>query len=549
MKQLVHAMFRLAIALAITSAMFAHSLTAVVDPVIRSPAESSQYEPVYAIWNEESASWVPPDARVLNVAGLPPEQFGLIKQFEKLETLQLGNRFDSPPLTVEALTEVAKLKGLKRIDASFIPAFQADWLQALAKCPDLEELNLESGVGRFADDPEISIASLGKIVKSTGLKALDITNCKFTGDFEALLAIANSLEHLAVTVGHSQFKLDAKQLASLGAASLSCLQLETGHVLDDSFFAALARNESLTALSLKGQRNVTPAQLKRLSEVEHLQTLVLDLSNGPLTDEHLIAVSEMSGLTALQIICGRAIDGRSGKPERWDKKVTVTPAGLGKLARLPKLATLDLGDFKAVSDESLALLAESSSIRVLDISKSNGWTAKGIAALSKLETLNELFLDGWGDYHDSPVNDEVLTALTQLKSLHILSLNFTVGVTPTGIAALGKMTSLLALHVTGCGWMNFEACDEISKLPKLRELLMYDVSGIDTECVKALSASPTIEVLGLYGCAALDKAALPHLEKFVALKLVDLRRTGLNAETLKDFIARMSERSVTVPHY
>ncbi len=160
--------------------------------------------------------------------------------------------------------------------------------------------------------------------------------------------------------------------------------------IDETSWKSLARQPSLQTICVRAEgQTFTPAGFKSLKDCKSLQRFLL-LETGPLTDEHLSAISACD---SLQLLAFR-MDGE------------ITPQGIGYLMGMPQLTKLGIS-FSKQTDT--ALLKE----------------------LAKLKQLEELTI------FDMVVTDEMIDPLVGMSNLKILEIHES-QLTPAGMQRLRK---------------------------------------------------------------------------------------------------------------
>jgi hypothetical protein len=138
-----------------------------------------------------------------------------------------------------------------------------------------------------------------------------------------------------------------------------------------------------------------------LAGVPHLRQLFL--KDTQTTDECLAAISRLHRLERLY--CWNAVQ--------------VTDAGLAHLRKLPKLKDVHLSNSQ-ITDESLGVFGDMVQMRALSLQQ-NAFTDRGLARLTKLNHLKEL----WIDMGPTDITDQGLAYLENLQTLEVLAIQDT----------------------------------------------------------------------------------------------------------------------------
>jgi Leucine-rich repeat (LRR) protein len=298
------------------------------------------------------------------------------------------------PLIREDMALLEKLPGLKLLTLDGIPEGENP-LAALAGLKQLQTLILE--------DVELPPGSLAPIAGLTKLESLDLED---TGVGDADLA------YVAGLTGLQHLDLEGCEVTDAGLVHLRELRKLGRLRLEDcpitgSGLANLAGLSELRSLNLEGMELETGlaaigtlTQLRELDlakstmsddEFAHLASLteleVLNLYGSELSDEVIPQLSALNKLKRLNLdgnLIGdpamETIGGLNALEDLSLQGTDVSDEGLLHLAKLPKLEALDLEDVGGITDRGLAALAESASLRRLDV-RNTQVTADGAAQL------------------------------------------------------------------------------------------------------------------------------------------------------------------------
>ena len=337
-------------------------------------------------------------------------------------------------ITDEGLRCLYDLKGLQRLkleDSLVSDAGRWQLHQELPHCeicppppPELPvKLVLESG--QTDKDLKTKIKELGK-----SLRLVDLHGSGISDEGLTFLKELKFLESL---------NLRETEVTEVGLAHLEGLESLVELLLDEDLAQAgtewaekelphcfVNKELDIPLLEASSDTALKAALDNQLVISEFRQgDLLLDLSNGDVSDEGMKFVAKLSNMTKL------CLDG-----------TRVTDAGLEHVAKLSNLTTLYL-DETAVTDAGLEHLAGLSELRQLRL-KETGVMGPGLVHLQSLPSLRVLFLGRTG------VGDDGLSLLGTFKGLEHLGLMRT-GITDAGLAHLRGLSNLKKLNLTRTG--------------------------------------------------------------------------------------------------
>ena len=193
----------------------------------------------------------------------------------------------------------------------------------------------------------------------------------------------------------------------------------------------------------------------------------------------------------------------------------ISNEALLSLAKLPKLAALDLDSCDGITDASCDELAKLKSLRGLSLQKTafekNRVADSGLEKLTALKNLERLNLAGNAVKNDGlkllarfpelrevdlsilAVDDAGLTHLTAVTTLEWLNVRYSEGfggviITNAGIKSIGKVSGLKSLNLTVARRISAACLSDLESLPQLDELNLSG-SGITEAGVKRLRKS------------------------------------------------------------
>ena len=223
---------------------------------------------------------------------------------------------------------------------------------------------------------------------------------------------------------------------------------------------------------------------------------------GPGVDDDVLeSLSRSPELEALGLMGSRVTDAGLGRLAGLVKLRSlnlvdlpgVTDAGIGRLVpSLPALAFLELGGTD-ITDAALASVCRAPSLKKLDLSKTRV-TDAGLSHLVGLAGLEDLWLG------DTAITDEGLEKIAGLTGLLQLELRGT-AITDAGLSHLAGMTELVRLDL-GATPITGDGFARLGKLQKLSFLALDETSFSD--------------------------AGMPHLAKLAALREVYAARTRVS---------------------
>mmetsp|Transcript_17075 Transcript_17075/g.47662 ORF Transcript_17075/g.47662 Transcript_17075/m.47662 type:complete len:834 (-) Transcript_17075:392-2893(-) len=270
----------------------------------------------------------------------------------------------------------------------------------------------------------------------------------------------------------------------------------------------------------------------------------LDLSNvtEQITTQRLAALgTSLSGLSILNL----------GRHHRMIVS-HVTDEGLGALAGLTRLSTLNLAQCVHITDRGLCLVADnmpslahlniSGCVQVTDVGLSHlprlrhlevleiPWCLKvtdnGLAALRPLHsTLRSLNISGCQLVTEAGVSIlRDFTLLTQLTLLHLGYAN--PAVTDTTLSSLCTLSQISNLSLSGLQLNTIRVTDHgvrciVSSFPMLTQLNLMWLNITDAGCA-LLSGIPALRSLSLRGCHCITAAGVAHLAVLTQLELLNL---------------------------
>lgn len=362
--------------------------TVEVAPMTRYPAGDDRAAASWVIGLGGSV-WVTEKGRgywVRDIAALPKGRFEL--QEVKLEFTTDGN--NDPKGPVENLLPLAGLKALAKIWLRSLPLKDA-WLPPLASSETLKLLHVENC------GPGITDACFPLVAQMTSLEVLEVmSQPAVTGSGLTSLKKLKSLRSLSL----QSSAIGAEQCAGL-AELRQIVRLNVSFTaFSDASLPALKGIPGLVDLQARGCP-LTAAALARAGYLRELQGLGFDFSPGAVEADANLLAGAFPRLATL------AMQGRPGVFSAEDFRSlahfsrltrlvtyirTLDDAAIQGLLDLSGLMELRLNDSQAVYDTSLATLSRHGSLKILGLSNVPV-TDTGLGKLADLKSLRTLELN------------------------------------------------------------------------------------------------------------------------------------------------------------
>ncbi|MCC6574149.1 MAG: hypothetical protein IT462_10175 [Planctomycetes bacterium] len=316
--------------------------------------------------------------------------------------------------------------------------------------------------------------------------------------------------------------------------------------LSQPVIEGLGRLTSLRSLTLHcGVGDGDLAMLKPLKDLEMLDVQ----DNYKLTDKSLEDVAALGSLRKLTLSgCSNVGEVVTGAPlarlgRLQDLDLSGTQAGgpdfLRQLAGLPSLRRLALNDTNA-ADASMEVVADfASPLETLEVGGNIEITPGGIAAIARVSSLRSLSLRGLAG-----VNSSTIYALRPLVELVELDLTNCQNIDAQTLVELGDKQDLKILRLGGC-----DVTDEVAQSLARLQLVELDVTftRLTDEGVKALSGMKDLRRLGLGSCVQLTAESMTHVAKLPALQSLDLEGSRYIPQASVVAFQRMRPKAAIVP--
>jgi Leucine-rich repeat (LRR) protein len=360
--------------------------------------------------------------------------------------------------------ELARLRGLRRLQLQRNPGLTDAILAELAAVPRLERLDLEcrqitdQGVKSLAAVRELrSLELLGVQVTDDGLKEL----ANFPKLEELSLSVLErvtdtGLKELGRLKRLRSLKIHVRQVTAEGIGDLAGLQgLQTlslsGTPVGDRGTKEVARLENLRRLDLTGS-GVTDARLKELARLKNIRQMELSGANL-ITDAGIKELTVHKGLQVIELL---------------DVRDKITDAALRDLAGLKELKVVEIAGGRRVTDAGLKELAGLPKLASLELFATEITDAGAKELLTRREELEVLRLG------QTRVSDEITPLLLKQKQLRFVDLSYCPAVTDESVKHLAncKGLELLEVHRSGITprgmaelWRSLPDCRVIPRPP------------------------------------------------------------------------------------
>ena len=340
----------------------------------------------------------------------------------------------------------------------------------------------------------------------------------------------------------------------------------TGNMTEDQV-AALANAKNLKHLDLSLCTGITPALIKKLSEIpkiKELESLKMTITGsdlqsmpeilpmltdvklvGPVTSDQLARLSGANKLKALDLsqcpdLTRELMKQLSEIPkikELESLKMTIHGMDLERLREmfppnhasqiLPMLTDVQL--VGPITSNQLGLLSMAAKLKTLDLSQCTDLTPRKIQQLAKISTIKQLESLNIG----IPIPCSGLKSM--LQSFPMLTDVELVGrVTSNQLALLAEATKLRTLDLSRCQGLTDQMLQKLSKIPTIKQLESLSI-GIPIRCSKlesTLQSFPMLTDVKLVGRVTSNQLAL--LAGATKLKTLDLLRCkGLTDKKLE----------------
>lgn len=403
--------------------------------------------------------------------------------FDSWESLKsyVGTMPGMVPFTAKPMI-VVRLDDARRRS---VVARTRDWEAALR----LLEQTRSPGLGvpqQMTDDMMRGVAS------ADPLEALHVPGSRLLTD--------EGVRHLAGLSNLRHVDLSGTGITDRGLAALRDLRkLEVlnlaGTRVTDEGLTHLANCEALTDVDL-GWTRTGDGAIRALAGKPRLNRFT---SGDALTNDGLAMLRDWPAFQSRHLDARRSeLFTQQPVPNWLLLRGAVTDAGLRHLAALEGLVGLDLGDRRlSITPQGLGALADLPGFGWLAIAADDAWMP-AIAALPHLRTLS---------IQDTPASDKGFVALARSRSIESLWGRRGHNLRRTGFLALSGMPRLRSLSVS-CLHVDDEGVAALPRFPALRELMPMDVPDAGYRHIARCDA---LESLVLMYCRNTTDAATEHL--------------------------------------
>ena len=252
-------------------------------------------------------------------------------------------------------------------------------------------------------------------------------------------------------------------------SALDELIIKDCDAITDESMSHLSKLQNLKTLAIGyyGYRwTISDNGLKFLSKSPALEVLYIP-NAANITDEGLGHIASIKTLKHLHLF------------GNMDK---ITVAGIKRLTALTNLETLQLVDFKLITDVSVEHIASISSLKELDLWGCDLITDVGVDMLARLEKLESLSLK----YCDQ-LTDQSLRSIAKISTLKRLDLEGCEKITSAGITEISKISGLENLNINGCFLVYDDGAKTLINLKSLQALSIercHNISYLTTEPMK-----------------------------------------------------------------
>ncbi len=358
------------------------------------------------------------------------------------------------------------------------------------------------------------------IAHLTGLKSLVLDQTNITDKGLKYITNLSSLEYLGVPYRVTNKGMaDVVKLPSLKGLYFPLMSSR----VTDAGLRHLAKLISLEELYLNGER-MGDAGLKHLRDLPRLEYLAL-YGRG-FSDKGMVHIKDIPSLRILSF---------------HENLCRITDAGLAHISGMPNLEILCLHGIRDITDEGVAHLSKTQSLRKLEIGVSQV-TDRGLSYLSRIKTLEHLVLP----QDQKGITDKGLTYLGSLRNLRHLAISRIhfndpkmnkEYYTDKGLAELANCRLLEELYIGSPG-VTDEGMRYVAKLTNLKKLMLFGCENVTNEGLSHLAPLKSLKHLHITH-SKITIGGLSHLNKIPALyKLVlyDIEQdhAGLNISGLRN---------------
>ena len=325
--------------------------------------------------------------------------------------------------------------------------------------------------------------------------------------------------------------------------TLRTITFADGSDLDSDMFDMFAQQSDLDSLRVLNYRELTDADVAKLTGLTKLRTL--ELTNGGITDEAVKTIAEsFPDLVRLNLASNSRLTDASAREIAKLKELEVLilvfcdfgEFGMMHIARLPKLRALDIkGNFK-IGNGGLRTLAALPALRSLE-HRSPAVMDDGMRNLAAAQNLTNLFIQ---DFAITGQSGQYIRQMERLTSLFIFRCeNFD----SSGVLALGGL-KLNRLRLRGLPIDN-SAMEVFGELTTLQRLELHELPSVSDDGMTNLAHLKDLTILEIWEMPVTDKT-LEVIAKLPALKELTLRSTDITDTGVELLLTIPSLTSVTL---
>jgi hypothetical protein len=344
---------------------------------------------------------------------------------------------------------------------------------------------------RWSKGPSPTDKCMPYVAYLTGLRTLDISDARVTGQGLEYLSELKTLERLRLPAGLKD--TDMIQIGKL--TSLKVLYLDSNNYVTSNGLKYLSNLKLLEHLVLQSM-HITDEGLRYLSNLPSLNHLIL---GGNFTNDAALHLKDVPSLRILSLgimsMVSRPVDrGLSIRQifnDRGMKNVSkltqlehfqahwterITDNGVAYLKGMPSLKSVDIWHAK-VTDRAATDLAQVHTFEDLTV---GGMTNEGLKNISALQKLKRLEIKSHPGFQ---FNDESLGYISKLKGLEILSIGG--DFSDNGMKCIAANLNLKILSISGAEKLTDKSLAEVGAIQSLRHLNIsgarqFSISGLNS---------------------------------------------------------------------
>jgi hypothetical protein len=387
-------------------------------------------------------------------ASVPPHALVHLADVPTLRRIDLSNRNDLVDDDVAFLEAMPWLTAVSLANCGKIGDKAVAYLR---RHQELEQINLQwtaagdQSVAALAGKRRLSRVVLGNALTDAGVARLR--------DFPALAIASGADSFLAVSMARTltdQALIDIGALKGVAALDLHMSAFGSPHYTARGV-AHLGAMTSLEALNFHGQLATDPV-LREIAGIPKLRWLhCQDIVSG---DDGFIA---LGACTTLEKLAARFC-------------AHVTDRGFAAIARLPRLASLNLGGPK-LTDAAMAHLADAPRLKELGPILFGDDAFAHIARIPRLEKLTNMY--------NRSTTDAATRHLRNHSRLVYYSA-FGTQITDESLRILAGLPRLETLEFENCAGISDDGVRELTRLPRLRRLTVWSCVNVEGKWIDSV---------------------------------------------------------------